>query len=315
VREDTGGLCRDGGPVHSAFTEIGGNSTRSGTLGPGIAVVSGAPQAALLTVVIPVYNEVGTIGRVLADVAGVLPEMHKEIIVVDDCSGDGTSAWLRRNLPLADGVWHGLTVGRDGELRLLRGNTQNGAGFSFIVLFHDRNRGKGAALRTGFAHATGDVIVIQDADLEYDPHDWAQMLPLIVDRQVADVVYGSRFSSRPHRSLHFHHYLANRIISLLFNLIYNQMLSDVETCYKMFRREVLQELQLTSNDFGFEIEISAQLALSRRWRIYEVGISYFGRSYDDGKKINWRDGIKALFYLVKFRLASIRFGRRYRSNG
>jgi glycosyltransferase involved in cell wall biosynthesis len=277
--------------------------------------VSGVPSEPTLSIVIPVYNEARTIGRVVAEVAAAMPGMHKEIVIVDDCSRDGTSAWLQRNLAQAEGVWHGLSVDRDGELRLTPANAQDGAGFSVIVLFHDRNRGKGAALRTGFARATGDVIIIQDADLEYDPHDWAQMLPLIVDRQVADVVYGSRFSGRPHRSLYFHHYLSNRIISILFNVLFNQMLSDIEVCYKMFRREVLQDLFLTSNDFGFEIEISAQIAMARHWRIYEVGISYYGRSYDEGKKINWRDGLKALFYLFKFRLASIGVSRRYRSHG
>jgi glycosyltransferase involved in cell wall biosynthesis len=280
----------------------------------GITAVSGLPAGPTLSVVIPVYNEASTIGQVVAEVAAVLPGMHKEIIIVDDCSRDGTSAWLRRNLAPAGGIWHGLSVGRDGELSLSPGNTQNDAGFSVIVLFHERNRGKGAALRTGFARATGDVIVIQDADLEYDPHDWAHMLPLIVDRQVADVVYGSRFSSRPHRSLYFHHYLGNRIISILFNILYNQMLSDIEVCYKVFRREVLQELTLTLDDFGFEIEISAQIALARHWRIYEVGISYYGRTYDEGKKINWRDGVRALLYLFRFRIAAIGLGRRYRSH-
>ena len=156
-------------------------------------------------------------------------------------------------------------------------------------------------MRTGFAHASCNVIVIQDADLEYDPEDWSRMLPLIVDRQVADVVYGSRFYGRPHRSLYFHHYLANRLISFLFNLLYDQMLSDIEVCYKMFTSDVLRELKLTSDDFGFEIEISAQIARAKRWRIYEVGISYYGRSYDEGKKINWLDGLKALAYVVRFR--------------
>jgi glycosyltransferase involved in cell wall biosynthesis len=277
--------------------------------------VSGVPSPPTLSVVIPVYNEAPTIGRVVLQVAGVLPGVRKEIIIVDDGSRDGTRAWLRRNLAQREGVWHGLSVDRDGELRLSPGGAQNDAGFSVCVLFHDRNRGKGAALRTGFAHASGEVIAIQDADLEYDPQDWWQMLPLIVDRQVADVVYGSRFSSRPHRSLYYHHYLGNRIISLLFNILYNQMLSDVEVCYKIFRREVLQELTLTSDDFGFEIEISAKIALARHWRIYEVGISYYGRTYDEGKKINWRDGVKALFYLFKFRFASIGFERRSRLNG
>jgi hypothetical protein len=129
------------------------------------------------------------------------------------------------------------------------------------------------------------------------------MLPLILDKKIADVVYGSRFDSRPHRSLYFHHYLGNRLISLLFSMLYNQTLSDIETCYKMFSREVLKTLQLSANDFGFEIQLSAQIALARRWRVYEVGISYYGRTYDEGKKINWRDGVKALVYLLKWRLA------------
>jgi hypothetical protein len=128
------------------------------------------------------------------------------------------------------------------------------------------------------------------------------MLPLITDRKIADVVYGSRFFGSPHRSLYFHHYLGNRIISFLFNIIYNQMLSDIEVCYKMFSNEVLKDLRLTSDDFGFEIEISAQIARAKRWRIYEVGISYYGRTYHEGKKINWRDGLKALIYIFKFRI-------------
>jgi glycosyltransferase involved in cell wall biosynthesis len=270
-------------------------------------------RAPVLSVIIPVYNEAGTIGRVLVQVARALPEVGKEIIIVDDCSHDGTAQWLRRNLARAQGVWHSLSVEADGELRLVPETAQNVAGFSVAVLFHDRNRGKGAALRTGLARAAGDVIVVQDADLEYDPHDWSLMLPLIVERRVADVVYGSRFFGRAHRSLYYHHYVGNRVISILFNILYNQMLSDVEVCYKMFRREVLQELNLTADDFGFEIEISAQIAMARHWRIYEVGISYFGRTYDEGKKINWRDGVKALAYLVKFRLPAIGSRRRYRA--
>lgn len=149
--------------------------------------------------------------------------------------------------------------------------------------------------------ATGDIVVIQDADLEYDPQDWGQMYDLIAIRKVADVVYGSRFYGRPHRSLFFHHYMANRVISLLFNLLYNQTLSDIEVCYKMFTREVLQSLSLSCDDFGIEVEMSAQIARNRKLRIYETGISYYGRTYDEGKKINWRDGVKALWYILKFR--------------
>ena len=256
---------------------------------------------ARLSVVVPVYNEAATIGRLLREVANALPEVSKEIVIVDDCSRDGTAEWLRRNLSSAEGVWQRISVDGDGEIDLHRQDTSNTAGFSFTVVFHERNRGKGGAVRTGFEHTTGDVIVIQDADLEYDPNDWELMLPLIIHRKIADVVYGSRFDSRPHRSLYFHHYLANRFISMVFSMLYNQTLADIEVCYKMFTREVLEQLVLTSNDFGIEIEISAQIARRRRWRIYEVGISYYGRTYEEGKKINWRDGVKALGYLVKFR--------------
>jgi glycosyltransferase involved in cell wall biosynthesis len=256
----------------------------------------------MLSIVMPVYNETGTIGRILVEVAKALPDVPKQIVVVDDCSTDGTSEWLKHNFAQAEGVWRDLSLGVGGELGLSVDGPQNTGGFSFTILFHERNRGKGAAVRTGFAHASGDVIVIQDADLEYDPNDWSRMLPLITHRKVADVVYGSRFHGEPHRSLYFHHYLGNRLISFLFNLLYDQMLSDIEVCYKMLTSEVLNELRLTSDDFGFEIEISAQIARAKRWRIYEVGISYFGRTYHEGKKINWRDGLKALVYLFKFRM-------------
>ena len=248
--------------------------------------------------------EVRTIGRILVEVAKPLPEVPKQIVIVDDRSSDGTSDWLRKNLGQSEGSWRRLSLNTSGALELSADGPQNHAGISFTVLFHERNRGKGAAVRTGLASASGDVVVIQDADLEYDPNDWSRMFPLIVERKVADVVYGSRFYGRPHRSLYFHHYLGNRLISFLFNLLYNQMLSDIEVCYKMFTKEVLKELRLTSDGFGVEIEISAQIARARRWRIYEVGISYYGRTYDEGKKISWRDGLKALVYLVKFRIRS-----------
>ena len=258
--------------------------------------------APVLSIVIPVFNELNTIGRILVEVANALPEIPKQIVIVDDRSSDGTSDWLRENLSHHGGSCRRLHLKAGGGLELAADGPQNLAGISFTVLFHDRNRGKGAAVRTGLANVSGDVVVIQDADLEYDPNDWSRMLPLIVDRKVADVVYGSRFYGRPHRSLYFHHYLGNRLISFLFNLLYDQMLSDIEVCYKMFTREVLKELKLTSDGFGFEIEITAQIARARRWRIYEVGISYYGRTYDEGKKINWRDGLKALVYLFKFRM-------------
>jgi glycosyltransferase involved in cell wall biosynthesis len=258
--------------------------------------------APVLSIIIPVYNELQTIGRVLIEVAKALPEVPKQIVIVDDRSSDGTSEWLRRNLSQSAGSWRRLSLNTGGGLELSADGPHNQAGISFTILFHERNRGKGAAVRTGLTSACGDVVVIQDADLEYDPNDWSRMLPLIVERKVADVVYGSRFYGEPHRSLYFHHYLGNRLISFLFNLLYNQTLSDIEVCYKMFTQEVVRDLRLTSDGFGIEIEITAQIARARRWRIYEVGINYYGRTYDEGKKINWIDGLKALVYLLKFRI-------------
>jgi glycosyltransferase involved in cell wall biosynthesis len=219
--------------------------------------------APVLSIVIPVYNEICTIGRILVEVANALPEVPKQIVIVDDRSSDGTSDWLRKNLGGIKGSWRGLSLSSGGDLELSSYGPRNHTTVSFTILYHERNRGKGAAVRTGLTSARGNVVVIQDADLEYDPNDWSRMLPLIVERKVADVVYGSRFYGRPHRSLYFHHYLGNRLISFLFNLLYNQMLSDIEVCYKMFTREVLNHLQLTADDFGFEIEISAQIARAR----------------------------------------------------
>lgn len=256
-----------------------------------------------LSIIIPVFNERATLPRVLAAVARALPDVRKQIIVVDDGSTDGTAEWLEENLP-AEG-WRGdfLFLGEAGELSLAAGEGE--ALLSVRRMRQPANLGKGAALRAGLAQATGDVTVIQDADLEYDPTDWAEMYDLIAVRAVADVVYGSRFYGRPHRSLYFHHYMANRLISFAFNVLYNQTLTDIECCYKMFTRDVRNSLRLTSRDFGCEIEISAQIARADRWRLYEVGIRYFGRTYEEGKKITWRDGVLALWYLVRFR-----FGRR-----
>lgn len=253
-----------------------------------------------LTVLIPCYNERDTIAACLARVVAAVPEVAKEIIVIDDCSRDGTREWLKQNLGELAGEQCAIEIDADGGVRLGPGPARS---VQFRVMFHEHNRGKGGALQTGLRAASGDVVVIQDADLEYDPDDWAQMLDLICRRKVADVVYGSRFYGRPHRALYFHHYMANRLISFLFNLLYNQTLSDIEVCYKMFTREVLETLNITANDFGFEVQFSAQVALARRWRIYEMGISYYGRTYDEGKKINWKDGVKALWYLLKYRLA------------
>ena len=254
-----------------------------------------------LSVLIPVYNERDTIGHVVAAVSHALPTVEKEIVLVDDGSSDGTGSFLRDALGSADGRYRPVSF-EDGSLKLEPACDTDAGAVSFQVGFHERNLGKGAAVRTAMRAATGDVIVIQDADLEYDPNDWVPMYALIAEKKVADVVYGSRFYGRPHRSLFFHHFLANRLISFLFNLIYNQTLSDIEVCYKMFTREVMKSFALTANDFGIEIEISSQIALNRKLRIYEVGISYYGRTYHEGKKINWKDGIRALWYLVKFRV-------------
>ena len=201
--------------------------------------------------------------------------------------------------PAARGPAKAVQVNSASDLEFSSGDGE--PEISFRVIYHDVNAGKGGALRTGFAKLTGDVAVIQDADLEYDPNDWLAMYDLIANRKVADVVYGSRFYGRPHRSLYYHHYLANRLISVLYNILYNQALSDIETCYKMMRREVLQSLHLTSSDFGIEVELSARIAQQRSLRIYELGICYYGRTYQEGKKINWKDGVKALWYLIRFK--------------
>jgi len=252
----------------------------------------------MLSIVVPVWNEAQTIGSVLARLTAALPHVAKQIIVVDDCSTDGTREWLRRNF--SNGAWGTrIVVNPDGTLDFA---ASDGAEVTVQVIFHDVNKGKGAALRTGFAAATGAVVVIQDADLEYDPNDWVAMYDLIAVRKVADVVYGSRFHGRPHRSLFYHHYLGNRLLSTLFNACFNQTLTDIETCYKMMTREVLGSLRLTADDFGIEVEISAQIAKQRELRIYETGISYYGRTYAEGKKIDWKDGLKAVWYILKFRL-------------
>jgi glycosyltransferase involved in cell wall biosynthesis len=252
-----------------------------------------------LSVIIPVYNERATLAQVLASVCGALPEVEKEVLIVDDFSQDGTREWLQANFPTGGKVATTASINHDGNLDLAE--LTNGTPIRLCPIYRARNGGKGAALRTGFAAATGDIYIIQDADLEYDPQDWRVMYDLIAVRKVADVVYGSRFYGRPHRSLYFHHYLANRLIALLFNFLYNQTLTDIEVCYKMMTAAVARSLQLTCDDFGIEIEMSAQIARQRSLRIYETGISYYGRRYADGKKITWRDGIKALWYLFKFR--------------
>jgi glycosyltransferase involved in cell wall biosynthesis len=251
-----------------------------------------------LSVIIPVYNERHSLGATLKVVARTLPNVKKEIIVVDDCSKDGTREWLQHNFP--DGPRNGSSVDLDSDGNICLAQ-ESEATVTIRPIYHEQNRGKGGALQTGITAFTGEVLIIQDADLEYDPIDWAQMYDLIAVRQVADVVFGSRFYGRPHRSLYFHHYLGNRLISFLFNIVFNQTLTDIETCYKMMTGQVARSLRLTANDFGIEVELSAEIALQRKLRVYELGISYYGRTYAEGKKINWKDGVKALWYVFKFR--------------
>ena len=225
-----------------------------------------------LSIVIPVYNEAATISRIVDLVRSVEIGMEKEILLVDDCSRDGTREVLQR----LGGTFPDLKV-----------------------CLHDVNQGKGAALRTGFAAATGDIVLIQDADLEYDPHEYPRLLQPIVDGH-ADVVYGSRFlGGGAHRVVFYWHYLGNKLLTTLSNMTTNLNLTDMEVCYKVFKREVIQGIPLKENRFGFEVEITAKVA-RRKLKIYEVPISYYGRDYAEGKKIGWKDGFSALRCIVKY---------------
>ena len=244
--------------------------------------------------IVPAYNEVDTLP---IKVTRALPSIEKEIVIVDDCSTDGTREYLYTAI---GNETRFASPGKSSSVQVTDDPEPGLALTTIRVLFHERNQGKGAALRTGLRAATGDVFVIQDADLEYEPADWRGFWPLIADGH-ADVVYGSRFSGAPHRCLYFHHFIANKLISLTFSILYNQILSDLEVCYKMFNRKALQVLTLRSNDFGFEIEFSANVARARWLRIDELPVAYFGRTYDEGKKNDWRDGLKALFYIFRYR--------------
>ena len=227
------------------------------------------PEDWKLSVVIPAYNEKKTIRAVVEKVLGT--PYRKEIIVVDDGSDDGTRE----------------------ELQSLESES------SVRLIYKDRNRGKGASLREGFENINGHVVIIQDADLEYDPNDYRALLEPILDGR-ADVVYGTRFLGGPHRVLFFWHYVGNRMLTILSNMLTNLNLTDMETGYKVFRSQVIKDLSLKSNRFGFEPEITAKVARAK-WRIYEVPISYSGRDYEEGKKITWMDGLAALFHIIRFR--------------
>ena len=242
-----------------------------------------------VSVVIPVYNEKNTICEILRRVEEAA--MRKEIVVVDDCSKDGTRELLQE---LAERQKRGESQApaTDGEDPVELQNLE--------FFFQEKNQGKGAALRRGFAEATGDIVLVQDADLEYDPRDYPKLLEPIVEG-LADVVYGSRFLGGPQRVHYFWHYVANKMLTLLSNIFTNLKLTDMETCYKVFRREVLKNIQLKSDRFGFEPEITAKIAKGN-WRIYEVPISYAGRTYEEGKKITWKDGVQALWCIVRYRL-------------
>jgi glycosyltransferase involved in cell wall biosynthesis len=230
-------------------------------------------MSAILSVVIPVYNEKNTVLKIIDKVLKL--DIVKEIIVVDDCSTDGTRELLK-NAKI--------------DSRVKR-------------LFHDTNMGKGAALRTGFKNITADIAVIQDADLEYDPNEFIEMIKPIQDG-LADVVYGSRLSGgKPQRVHLFWHRVGNDFLTFLTNLLYNTTLSDMETCYKMFKRDVISGMNIRSNDFSVEPELTAKILKNRSLRIYEMPISYYGRNYTEGKKINWTHGFGALWALLKYRFA------------
>jgi glycosyltransferase involved in cell wall biosynthesis len=231
-----------------------------------------------LSIIIPAYNEASTIHKILDKIATVnLPNnLTKEIIIVDDCSTDETSKSIERYI--------------------------ENSNLNIILNKHNVNKGKGAALHTAISIATGDIIVVQDADLEYDPNEYSILLKPILDGY-ADVVYGSRFmGGKPHRILFFWHSIGNKFLTFLSNMMTNLNLTDMETCYKMFRSDVLKSIELKEKRFGFEPEVTAKISKIPNIRIYEVGISYYGRTFEEGKKINWKDGFRAIYCILKYGL-------------
>jgi glycosyltransferase involved in cell wall biosynthesis len=223
-----------------------------------------------LTIVMPAYNEKNTIQEIIARVLKVETGLPTELVIVDDYSTDGTRDIL-------------------GTIADPRIN----------IYYHEKNKGKGAALRTGFGKATGDIVLVQDADLEYDPREYPKLLEPILDGR-ADVVYGSRFLGGPHRVLFFWHYVANRMLTMFSNILSNQNLTDMETCYKVFKNDVLRRITLKSDRFGFEPEVTIKVAKLKA-RVYEVPISYSGRDYTEGKKIGWKDGVAAIVHMLRFK--------------
>ena len=234
-----------------------------------------------LSIVIPAYNEERTIHLILNRVKAVnlKDSMSKEIIITNDCSSDDTEGAIRRYMA-------------------------ENPDMNILYLQHAVNQGKGAALHTGIRHATGDYVIIQDADLEYDPNEYNVLLQPILDG-FADVVYGSRFmGGNPHRILFFWHSIGNKWLTFLSNMLTNLNLTDMETCYKLFKREIIQKLDLKEKRFGFEPEVTAKVSRIPNVRIYEVGISYYGRSYEEGKKIGWKDGFRAIYCILKYNIFS-----------
>ena len=257
-------------------------------------------MAPMLSIVIPIYNEVASLKELLQQVANIEIGMKKELILVDDFSTDGTRDILKEIEDIqenSDDISRYLTTTE----MPINENTENTDEISVKIFYHDVNKGKGATLRTGFQHITGEITLIQDADLEYDPKDYPQLLQPILNGE-ADVVYGSRFMEGKQTGL-MRSYLANQFLTTLANIVNGTKLTDMETCYKVMRTSILSEISLYSDRFGFEPEITAKLA-KRKFKIVEVPISYRGRDYHEGKTVSWKDGIAAIFHILRFRFFS-----------